>query len=388
MKKIAIPFFLLFLLLFAFGQCQKSNAPIDVSGCNFYFWKTRLSFNAADKALADSLGVERLYLRYFDVDWSPSLGMPVPVGEITLTGWSNENFFSTNEAYFLDDRQVVPVVYLENRVFSGSYDPDSLAAKISDKIASISREINWYLYPSWGYDYANAEDSNYEVLDSLYEGARQRFFDGLTEIQLDCDWTATTRERYFQFLKAMKKYNPDKTISCTVRLHQFRDQEKTGVPPVDRGTLMCYNMASPKDPGVSDAIFDPALVQGYLKNGDYPLPLEAALPLFSWGVLFHENEFKGLASGLSAEAVQSNPLFEAGPNGMYRFTADTVFSEIYMRRGDLVRIDQASPDELAALMERLAQIKAVKNISFFDWNPSNIRIYHVDELYKKFQAAR
>ena len=66
MKKIAIPFFLLFLLLFAFSQCQKSNAPIDVSGCNFYFWKTRLSFNDADKALADSLGVERLYLRYFE----------------------------------------------------------------------------------------------------------------------------------------------------------------------------------------------------------------------------------------------------------------------------------------------------------------------------------
>jgi len=388
MKKIAIPFFSLFLLLFAFGQCQKSNAPIDVSGCNFYFWKTRLRFNAADKALADSLGVERLYLRYFDVDWSPSLGMPVPVGELTLPNWWNEDLFSDNEAYFLDGRQVVPVIYIENRVFSGKYSPDSLAAKISRKIASISDDITRFLYPMWGDDYANAEDTNWEAMDSLQESAQQRFLGGLTEIQLDCDWTATTRKRYFQFLKAMKKQNPDKTISCTVRLHQFRDQEKTGVPPVDHGTLMCYNMASPKDPGASDAIFDPALVQGYLKNGDYPLPLEAALPLFSWGVLFHENEFKGLASGLSAEAVQSNPLFEAGPNGTYRFTADTVFAEIYMRRGDLVRIDQASPDELAVLTERLAQIKAVKNISFFDWNPSNIRIYHVDDLYKKFQAAR
>jgi len=388
MKKIAIPFSLLCLLLFAFTQCQKSHAPIEASGCNFYYWKTRLSFNAADKALADSLGVKRLYLRYFDVDWSPSLEMPVPVGEIALFDRWDDNLVSDYEEYFLDGRQVVPVIYIENRVFSGNYSPDSLAARISGKIASTSKDITQFLYPMWGDDYANAEDTNWEAMDSLQESARQRFFSGLTEIQLDCDWTPTTRERYFQFLKAMKKYNPDKTISCTVRLHQFRDQEKTGVPPVDRGTLMCYNMASPKDPSVSDAIFDPALVQGYLKNGNYPLSLEAALPLFSWGVLFHENEFKGLASGLSAGAVQSNPLFEAGPNGMYRFTADTVFSEIYMRRGDLVRIDSASPDELAALTERLAQIKAVKNISFFDWNPSNIRIYHVDDLYKKFQTAR
>lgn len=388
MKKIAIPFFLLCLFVLAFSQCQKKPALPDVSGCNFYYWKTRLSFTAADKALADSLGVKRLYLRYFDVDWSPSLEMPVPVGEMTLPYRWNENPFPDHEEYFLDGRQVVPVIYLENRVFSGNYSPDSLAARISGKIASISEDMTRFLYRIWGDDYANAEDTNWEVMDSLHDDARQRFLGGMTEIQLDCDWTPTTRERYFQFLKAMKKQNPDKTISCTVRLHQFRDQEKTGIPPVDRGTLMCYNMASPKNPGVTDAIFDPKLVQGYLKNGDYPLPLEAALPLFSWGVLFHENEFKGLASGLSAGAVQSNPLFEAGPSGLYRFTADTVFSEIYMRRGDLVRIDQASPDELAALVERLAQIKAVKNISFFDWNPSNIRTYHVDDLYKKFQAAR
>ena len=372
------------VLLLSASLCRKATDSGVPTGCNFYYWKTKLEFTHADKALADSLGMKRLYLRFFDVDWSPTLEMPVPVGEMGF----EENFTGNPSRNDLQiaDFQLVPTVYIVNRVFEKKSNMDSLAARVTRRVMDKSQSLSYWSVP-WGYDFYNAElpDGNrWERMDSL----EKAFLGRIDELQIDCDWTPSTRERYFQFLKAMKKANPGRTISCTVRLHQFRDREQTGVPPVERGTLMCYNMAAPKDIGVNDAIFDPALVNGYLKSNDYPFALEAALPLFSWGALFHENQFKGLAAGLSEAAVKGNPLFSPVSEGRYRFTQDTVFANIYMREGDIVRLDEPSREEVIGLAKRLAEIKAVKNISFFDWNPSKIRAYHVDEICKTYASGR
>jgi hypothetical protein len=379
-KAIFLSLALVLTLLLAGSYCKRAVGTSQFSGTSFYYWKTKLEFTKADKALADSLGMKRFYLRYFDVDWSPTLEMPVPVGELGVD-WAYSDLPVAKDLQ-IGDYQTIPTVYILNRVFQNNFNADSLASKISRKITEKSEYLSYRL-DAWGFDFADAEKpTNWYQSDSLTLAFK--FRTGINEIQIDCDWTPATRDRYFQFLKAMKKANPGMVISCTVRLHQFRDRDKAGIPPVGRGTLMCYNMAQPKDISVNDAIFDPALVMGYLKDGDYPLPLEAALPLFSWGALFHENQFKGLASGLSEADVKNNPLFAPESEGRYRFTQDTVFSEVYMREGDIVRLDGPSPNEIQALAGRLGEIKAVKSISFFDWNPSKIREYHVEEICKTF----
>jgi hypothetical protein len=157
---------------------------------------------------------------------------------------------------------------------------------------------------------------------------------------------------------------------------------------VSRATLMCYNFDLPTGLMANDAIFDPSLADGYLKNSDYPLTLEAALPLFSWGALFHETEFKGLAAGLSEKDVKQNPLFKHLEKNRYQFTKDTVFQNSYMREGDIVRLDEASPAELRDLAARLGKIKAVQSVSFFEWNPTKINEYHVQDIFDAFSAAR
>lgn len=373
------------LILLLVSRCQKSNAGklAGPPACNFYYWKTSLDFSLKDKALADSLGMKKLYLRYFDVDWSPTLEMPVPLAELEGEDWS-ESWVWDSDPNQISSYQVVPVVYLTNRVFSHEIETDSLVAKISRKILGTTNSLMWSMDPGWGKDLNNPELTDWEILDSLGDTLRAQFRRRITEIQLDCDWTPSTRDRYFDFLKAMKKANPGVTLSCTVRLHQFRDREQAGIPPVDQATLMCYNVAPPKDLAIKDAIFDPALVEGYLKDDSYPLPLEAALPLFSWGALFHENQFKGLASGLGETAVKNNLLFAPAEEGRFRFTQDTVFAGVYMREGDLVRLDGPSTEELERITTRLSQIKSVKSISFFDWNPDKIHEYHVDKIFKKF----
>ena len=67
------------------------------------------------------------------------------------------------------------------------------------------------------------------------------------EIQFDCDWTTSTRERFFAFLKdvrtELEQYFPGIRLSSTIRLHQLQQTP----PPVDAGVLMCYNTGDFKD---------------------------------------------------------------------------------------------------------------------------------------------
>lgn len=386
MLKTSLTIIIVAVLSWLGFACLKptEKAPHSTS---FYYWKTNLQFDKNDKALADSLGMKKLYVRFFDVDWSPTYDMPVPLGVLSMDGPESISYdwlYDHNSKY-IGDYQTVPVIYLTNRVFQKDFNPDSLAAKVSSKIQRVQDQFN--IFPSWGDGHEMAE-VNVDEWWALSDTLQKQFKEHIQEIQLDCDWTPSTRERYFAFIEAMKKANPGLEISCTVRLHQFRDREKAGIPPVPHATLMCYNFETPSSFDTGDAIFDSKLAEGYLKNGDYPMPLEAALPLFSWGALFHESEFKGLAAGLSEQDVKDNPLFKPLEKNRYQFTKDTVFQNSYMREGDLVRLDEASPADLQEFAGRLGKIKAVKSISFFEWNPSKIKAYHVNEIFQAFSAAR
>lgn len=78
------------------------------------------------------------------------------------------------------------------------------------------------------------------------------------EIQIDCDWTGGTREKYFLLLTELQKFPLfQNTIwSATIRLHQVKFMENTGIPPVDRGMLMFYNMGNIEDINTPDSIYD------------------------------------------------------------------------------------------------------------------------------------
>ena len=73
-------------------------------------------------------------------------------------------------------------------------------------------------------------------------------------------------------------------LSATIRLHQVKYREETGVPPVDYGVLMYYNMGHISAMG-ANSIYDRSTALRYLgKLREYPLPLDIALPMFAWGV--------------------------------------------------------------------------------------------------------
>ena len=57
-------------------------------------------------------------------------------------------------------------------------------------------------------------------------------------IQVDCDWTKGTAAIYFDLLNSLKAHYE---LDVTIRLHQIKYANDTGIPPVDHGTLMLYD---------------------------------------------------------------------------------------------------------------------------------------------------
>lgn len=357
---------LLFLLLSAglLAGCREDDTPPAAA---FYYWKTGFDMDSTQWAQIDRFAAgQPLFLRLFDVDYSAGFGGAIPVGEVS-------------EASGFDGRPVVPVVFITNRVFTqlNPAEVDSLAGKIAKKIGS---HLNDLAQQAWWLAMAHANASR----RSRLEASRDSFFtawqhDNIPEIQLDCDWTASTRESYFRLLRAFKKQPlaRGRVLSCTIRLHQYRDRATTGVPPVERGLLMCYNMASPGDTATRNAIFDLKIAETYLKNTKkYPLPLDVALPVFSWGAWFRDGEFRGLLSAWNSDTLGNAGCFTSLTQAHYQLRRDTVWGNNYLREGDIIRLDAPAEPELRAAPALLKHLlRHGGRVLIFDWDTKKIKQY-------------
>lgn len=110
------------------------------------------------------------------------------------------------------------------------------------------------------------------------------------EIQFDCDWTTSTRDSFYCFLKTIRgelgNYFPKIRLSSTIRLHQLSQTP----PPVEEGVLMCYNTGDFKDFDTKNSILDIKDIKPYMKYlKKYDLPLSLALPIYEWDVEFDTN---------------------------------------------------------------------------------------------------
>jgi hypothetical protein len=135
------------------------------------------------------------------------------------------------------------------------------------------------------------------------------------ELQIDCDWTDLTRAAFFDFVTELRVlvHREGALLSATIRLHQVKYRERTGVPPVDRGMLMFYNMGGITADADTRSIFDRARAESYLARlPEYPLPLDAALPIWSWTVHTRGDRVVGLLQSTDpAELV--DPTYASSP---------------------------------------------------------------------------
>ncbi len=356
--------FLFLVFLCALLSCNSRQMPHQHS---FYYWKT--TFPAGDSENIDKIeksGVEHFYIRYMDVDWNDALVMPVPCGQLQ----------TTNCIPFTRDTYT-PVVYITNRTFEHITDNwiDSLALRLTQSISSITADIErkatvqFDSVPTTG---RQAEDAFW---DSLKSTAMAKRAIACTELQIDCDWTNSTKEKYFRFLRKFKSLNPGKTISATVRMYPYKYSQKMGIPPVDRGMLMCYNLGKIKSPGTTNSIFDLDELRNYLDAEKYPLPLDIALPVFGWQVWFRGGKYKGIVHNIFVTAGTTVAYKKTGDNS-YRILKDTVIGSNYYREGDELRLEIPGEQDLqqaVSIIDR--KIPDYGRLTFFDWNTTSVTKY-------------
>ena len=198
------------------------------------------------------------------------------------------------------------------------------------------------------------------------------------EVQIDCDWTDSTKEVYFSFLKEFKR-DSKKILSTTLRLHQVKYWKRTGVPPVNKGVLMYYNMSNFKDLATKNYILDLNVAKKYHYNFDtYPLPLDLALPLYAQATIIRFQSIVSIIEGVRKKDLDEN--FKALKNNHYEVLKTHYFKKHLLYKEDILRIDEVSPQMLKEATQNLSEVmKQPKEIIYYRWE--NKKEYKLEDLF-------
>lgn len=351
-----------FLFLVLVSSCGQ---PAEVSK-GFYFWRTELIQPEEGQFLKDQK-VQKVYARLMDVDWNEVQGA-IPVSQANV-----QHLYYNLTEYDSVKINLVPVIFITNKTF------ERIKA---NEIPLLAKRIVRRCLPAY-----DSADIAYETRN-YYENYKKKL--SPNEIQFDCDWTVKTAPAFFKFLKEIKSLLPDSiAMSATIRLHQYKYFSKTGVPPVDRGMLMMYNISDPKKYSPVNSIFDVQQAKAYFTNNKkYPLPLDIALPSWSWCIIYRNKEFYQIENGLDEEDLKQQTFLRPTGNHFYAVTKDTVFRELFLRPGDEIKaegIDAQSIQEAA----KLAQSAVNSNrytVSFFDLTYKDIKQFP-NETFSKLYAS-
>lgn len=299
--------------------------------CNsVYHWKTTFDLNEEEIEFLERNDVHRLYIRMFDVDLDSSpindhVGI-VPVGTTKF------------KCAIPDSTEVVPTVFITTKAIK-------FIGEDSDGLKFLAQKI-----------YTRIQNmSSYNELGIIHE------------IQLDCDWTTSTQEAFYQLCREIKTLAEKDTVlvSATIRLHQL----KLDPPPVDRGVLMVYNTGAIRNPGTKNSILDYEDVSAYLgkKPVDFEMPLDFAYPTFGWGVLFRNGIYQGI---LHKAVYDDTKFYVRNGDGTYKVRKNHFLEGHSLWEGDVIRLEYPTPDEVTKVAEFVS--KAFSN------NPHSTILYHLD----------
>lgn len=322
LKKTVATLFMLFGAIVATSCGGSPDSGIEPFN-GVYYWRTTFKLDSAERAFLSENGVNKMYVRFFDVDLNPdtmSVEKCVPVATI--------DFADT----FPQGVEIVPTVFIT---------PQAIV-HYRDFAKLLARRL-------------------YAMCDSYHIAPN--------EVQFDCDWTGITRDSFFAFLEEIRVslvyYFEEIRISSTIRLHQLQQPP----PPVDEGVLMCYNTGNFRDFRTKNSILDPDDVEPYMKYlKSYDLPLSFALPVYSWNVEFdrHKN-------------------FLRLDNGQYDFSDTNTFKPLgnntYLRKQEgepdiYIRYESVAASTILEVKEMLRKNRG---------HNSNIILYHLDsQQIKKY----
>jgi len=268
---------------------------------SYYHWRN--SYNI-DDTLLDQTKPYQLYVKFLDIGYSNKL-------EVISTRFIKPPRSNT-----------VPVVYIDNRVLKNE--------GVDPLLTLIKKKINPRQYSS---------------------------------LQIDCDWTLNTRKKYFTLLRDLGKSYPN--LSATIRLHQIKYFQKTGVPPVKTGVLMYYNMSDIQDTNTKNYILDLDIAKRYHVNFDhYPLPLDLALPLYHQIRVIRQNKVVTILTGKQL----NHTYLEKISANKYKVKQAHYVQSNYLYKDDLLIVDQVSEKDLQTAAHTLKALIKPHEIIFYEIN--------------------
>lgn len=332
-----------FLVIFALGACNSNRTQRGV-----YYWKTSFALSSVERKFLEENHITKIYLRFFDVDVSKTSKALIPVGKLKFVEKPSSKF------------HIVPVVYITNKAAKQLEEKDTndLGLRILKQIQVI----------------AGQGDIRY------------------AEVQMDCDWTETSRNNYFKLLTAIREQlkQEGKKLSVTIRLHQVKYRTITGIPPCDRGMLMFYNMGELSAGSTQNSIYNRSDAQKYVRSlNSYPLPLDVALPVFSWGIQIRNGQIVSLLNNFPKELLNNNSNFELRKN-VYVTTKSHFFKGYYFKENDSTRFEEIGPTQCmdAAVLLSKYTGSAKRTVNLFHLDSINMYRYEketVDSVYNCFK---
>lgn len=301
---------------------------------SFYYWKSVFELTDFEKQEIKDLKIEALYVKFFDVGWNATKSKPTPIAVIRI---KDKDFFKE------DKQQIIPTVFITNETLY---------------------KIN----------IAQCKGLAADILNLIRGICTTNEIQNVREIQIDCDWTAETKEKFFSIIDNLKVSDSSYNYSATIRLHQIKYVERAGVPIVNRGMLMAYNMGNLKNPGIKNSILEVDELKKYSSYiSNYPLPLDVALPLFDWCVIFRNGVYVGLMQNLDIKDLKELVL-EKGDN-KYLVKRDSIVNGFEFKMNDVIRHEKSDYKEVIAAANIIA--KQLNSISF------RVALFHLDSTVLK-----
>ncbi len=313
----------------------------------FYHWKTAFNPSNEEVNILNQLKTKQIYTKFFDVSWDEETKSTKPQAEVIFSE-KNLSFKSF---------EIVPTVFITNKSILNTTDDkiNLLAERIFNRIMLISKTNQLKI----------------------------------KEIQLDCDWSARSEDKYFQLISIIKKLAKTKNIfvSCTIRLHQYKYQPKVGVPPADKGVLMCYNIGELRGDTANtnyNSILDIEIAKSYLKDTKkYPLPLDFALPIYSWAVVLRDKQVINLINDIYLAYLLQNPTKYAKiTDNSFKVLSSHYLEGTYLYQNDIIRVEESTPKQLKQAILLLKDSKNSNNpkILFYHLSKTNLQKFNYETI--------
>lgn len=333
----------LFSIVILLTSCQGKEHAVG-----FYYWNTTYKPDTVSQRMIQELKSNMLFIRIMDIDFTDGGIEPIPTSPISFEQTIDQN------------QELIPVVGVNQRIFA---ELDSL------QIRGLAHKITLL----------------------VSEKVKQSGKTSYKELQIDCDWTKNSRDKFFYFLEYLQNVPELKevTITSTLTLLQVKNTQTSGIPPVKRATLMCYNMGDLRQFGDHNSILNQQDLTTYLSRAlkEYPLKLDIALPLFDRYVTFRDHQYMGIANYIDQPTLEDKSLFTKNPKTeLYILNQD--LQKANLKKGDVIRHEFVSKEQLIATAKFLKKELQVKDnrIIFYHLAPEFLSNYSYTDLQEVIAA--